>query len=586
MRIPESIIAEVASAADIVQVISGYIDLKKAGKDYRGLCPFHGEKDPSFYVSPQKGIFHCFGCAAGGSVFNFIMRMENLSFVESVRLLAQRYGIRLPATVTRGEDGGEKSKLLKIMESAQVYFHDSLNENSNVTEYLSTRGVAHNWFDRIGFGFAPDTWDGMQRYLRKIGVNLRDAANLGIVRQRDGGGYYDYFRSRVMIPIRDLNGHVIAFGGRAYGNGEPKYLNSPESVLFRKRGTLYGLDSARDAIRSEGAVILVEGYFDQISLRIRGLENVVAPLGTSLAVEQVRLIKRYTTNVITVFDGDEAGLRAVRRSIPLFLAEGIEPRCLILKEDKDPDEAVNNHGIDEFRRMLTQAVPMVDFLLNNLHDRYDISGIQGRNLALEECLPVLREIADSKERDYLIERFASRLRVREDRIQRLIGAVPLGRQQSGADRQKPNGGMERVSDAEKNVVRGMLLRPGFVDTVLESGLIKHLEDPFLRSLAERIVTHRKQTGNFDPLSFCRSLEDHKLASIVAGWLEPRPEEDDLRPEVDGDRVIDESVEWLRLRRLERRKSDIVEKMKKCLPGDEEYNLLAHELLDIGRRLHK
>ncbi len=269
MRIPESTIAEVASAADIVQVISGYIDLKKAGKDYRGLCPFHGEKDPSFYVSPQKGIFHCFGCAAGGSVFNFIMRMENLSFVESVQLLAQRYGITLPVSVTRDADGGARSKLLKIMESAQVYFHDSLYENSNVTEYLSSRGVPHNWFDRIGFGFAPDTWDGMQKYLRKIGVNLRDAANLGIVRQRDGGGYYDYFRSRVMIPIRDLNLGVIAFGGRAYGDGEPKYLNSPETALFRKRGALYGLDSARDAIRSEGAAILVEGYFDQISLRIQ-----------------------------------------------------------------------------------------------------------------------------------------------------------------------------------------------------------------------------------------------------------------------------------------------------------------------------
>lgn len=586
MRIPESTIAEVASAADIVQVISGYIDLKKAGKDYRGLCPFHGEKDPSFYVSPQKGIFHCFGCAAGGSVFNFIMRMENLSFVESVRLLAQRYGITLPTSVTRDADGGERSKLLKIMESAQVYFRDSLYEDSNITEYLSGRGVPHNWFDRIGFGFAPDTWDGMQKYLRKIGVNLRDAANLGIVRQRDGGGYYDYFRSRVMIPIQDLNRSVIAFGGRAYGNGEPKYLNSPETSLFRKRGALYGLESAREAIRSEGEAIVVEGYFDQISLRIRGLENVVAPLGTSLSVEQVKLIKRYTANVITVFDGDEAGLRAVRRSIPLFLAEGVEPRCLILKEDKDPDEAVQKHGIDEFRKMLAQAVPMVDFLLNDLNERYDLNGIQGRNLALEECLPILREIADSKERDYLIERFASRLRVREDRILRLIRAAPLGRQQSGANRQEPNRETQGVSDAEKNVVRGMLLRAGFIDTVLESGLLKHLEDPFLRSLADRIVAHRKQTSNFDPLSFCNSLEDQKLASIVAAWLEPRPEEDDLRPEVDGDRVIDESVDRLRLRRLERRKSEIVQKMKKCLPGAEDYNLLAQELLEIGRRLHK
>jgi DNA primase len=585
MRIPESTISEVASAADIVQVISGYIDLKKAGKDYRGLCPFHGEKDPSFYVSPQKAIFHCFGCAAGGSVFNFIMRIENVSFVESVRLLAQRYGITLPSIVTRGEDGGEKLKLFKIMESGQVYFHESLHANSEIAEYLANRGVPENWFDRIGFGFAPDTWDGMYKHLSRLGINMRDAAGLGIVRQRDSGGYYDYFRSRVMIPIRDLNGNVIAFGGRAYGKAEPKYLNSPESTLFHKRSTLYGLDTARDSIRSEGTVILVEGYFDQISLRIRGLENVVAPLGTSLAVEQVKLLKRYTTDVITVFDGDEAGLRAVRRSIPLFLAEGMEPRCVVLKQDKDPDEAVQNRGIEEFRRILTEAVPIIDFFLNDLQERYNLSGIQGRNLALEESLPLLREIADSKERDYLIERFASRLRVREDRIKRLVGAASLPQRQRNTNNQE-NRSVQPVSDMEKNVVRGMLLRDGFIETVIASGLIKDLEDPFLRSLAERMVAYRKETGNFESRSFCSSLDDQKCASTVAGWLEPRPEDDDLRPEVDGDRVIDESVDRLKLRRLERRKSEIVDKMKKCPPGDAEYNLLAQELLSIGQRLHK
>ncbi len=310
----------------------------------------------------------------------------------------------------------------------------------------------------------------------------------------------------------------------------------------------------------------------------------MAPLGTSLAVEQVKLLKRYATDVITVFDGDEAGLRAVRRSIPLFLAEGLEPRCVVLRQDKDPDEAVQNRGIEEFRRTLAKAVPIIDFFLNDIQERYDLSGIQGRNLALEESLPVLREIADSKERDYLIERFASRLRVREDRIRRLMGAA-LSRRQGNANNQE-NRGARPVSDMEKNVVRGMLLRDGFIDTFIASGLIKELEDPFLRSLAERMVIYRKETGHFDSRSFCSSLDDHKLASTVAGWLEPRPEEDDLRPEVDGDRVIDESVDRLRLRRLERRKAEIVDKMRKCPPGDDEYNLLAQELLSIGRRLHK
>ncbi|HTY22994.1 MAG TPA: DNA primase [Desulfomonilaceae bacterium] len=586
MRIPESTIAEVAAAADIVQVISGYVDLKKAGKDYRGLCPFHGEKAPSFYVSPAKGIFHCFGCATGGSVFNFIMKIENISFVEAVRLLARRYGITLPTEVVRSGDGDERSRLLKIVQAAQAYFRETLNTNLKATEYLINRGVPHDWLDRIGFGFARDSWDGMERHLRKLGVNMRDAAGLGLVRQRENGGYYDYFRSRVTIPIWDLGGHIVGFGGRAFGNGEPKYLNSPDSPLFRKRNILYGLDAARNAIRSEGAIVIVEGYFDQISLRIRGLEHVVAPLGTSLALEQVKLIKRYTTEVITVFDGDDAGLSAVRRSIPLFLAEGIEARCLILKEDKDPDEAVNKRGLDAFRKMLDQAVPAIDFFLNSLHERYNLHGIQGRNLALEECLPILREIADSKERDYVIERFASRLRVREDRIRRLMGSVHVVRRQGDPRSQEINAGTSRVADAEGNVVRGMLVREGFIDTVIESGLIKDFENPFLKSLAQRMVEHRERMGTFDPFSFCSSIDDHRLAATVAGWLEPRPEVDDLRPEDDGDRVIDESVDRLRLRRLERRKSEIVERMKQCRPDEDEYNVLAKELWSLGRRLHK
>ncbi len=299
------------------------------------------------------------------------------------------------------------------------------------------------------------------------------------IRPRQTGGHYDYFRSRVMIPIRDINGHMVAFGGRIYGEGDPKYLNSPENALFRKRGVLYGLDTAKEAIKSEGFVILVEGYFDQISLRVRGVENVVAPLGTALGTEQVRLLRRFTSDVITIFDGDEAGLRAARRAIPLFIAEGMEPRCLILTEDKDPDEAINRIGADAFRKMVHQAGSMIDFLLDNLQARYDLRTINGRNLALEECIPVLREIADSKEGDYLIERFSFRLRIREDRIRQALQS------RSGAARkpvQAKAGKRMSLFDFpahERNVVRGMLLREGFIDRVIgERGAERPGSTPF------------------------------------------------------------------------------------------------------------
>ncbi len=468
----------------------------------------------------------------------------------------------------------------------QDYFKNSLRTGSPAEEYLTGRGVPLQWITQLELGFAPDSWDGLQGTLRSAGVDFKDAVSAGLLRARTGSGYYDYFRSRIMIPIRDMTGGLIGFGGRIFGQGDPKYLNSPDSAVFRKKSVLFGLDSAREAIRSEGFAVLVEGYFDQISLRIRGLENAVAPLGTALGTEQIKLLKRFTTDVIAVFDGDEAGLRAVKRSIPLFLSEGIEPRCLILTEDKDPDEAVNRIGIEAFRKELESAGSAIDFFLDNVESRYDVSAIQGRNLALEECLPVLREIADSKEADYLIERFSSRIRVREDRLRRILRSGPNIRKQEKAVAVESRKNLFDFPADERNVVRGMLLREGFIERVLEAGVLKDLEDSVLSDLAERMVTFREQEGQFDAMSFSMSLEDHNLASIVAGWLKPRPEEDDLRPEVDGDLAIDESIDSIRLRKLERRKEEIKERMKKCPAGEEEYNLLAQEFWAIARRLHK
>jgi DNA primase len=586
MRIPESKLAEVAAAADIVQVISQYVELKKAGKDYRGLCPFHGDKDPSFYVSPQKGIFHCFGCAVGGSVFNFVMKVENISFVDAVRLLAQRHGIPLLLEQHSQRFHDEKSRVFAALEAAQEYFVARLRSSVTPKGYLEDRGVPNNWVDELGLGFAPDSWDGIQEHLRAAGIAVQDAVAAGLVKPRAGNnGYYDHFRSRLMIPIRDLNSRIVAFGGRILGEGEPKYLNSPENPVFRKRSVLYGLDAARDGIRREGFLVLVEGYFDQISLRIRGLDNAVAPLGTALGTEQIRLIKRFTDNVITVFDADEAGLRAVKRAIPLFLAEGFEPRCLILEGFKDPDEAINTLGTEAFRSLLEGARPMVEFLLDSIEAQYDLGTIRGRNLAVAECMPVLREIADSTEADYLIERFSARLRVREERLRGMLRKAPQRRSREDGPAAAPRKSLFDFPADERNVVRGMLMRDGFIDRVIEMGVLKELEDPVLSLLAEKMVGFREGSHAWEPGSFCMALEDDQLASIVAGWLKPRPEEDDLRPEFDGDKAIDQSLDSIRRRKLEQRKADLKERMRQCVPGEEEYNNLARELMDLGRRLH-
>ena len=585
MRIPESKIAEIAMAADIVRTISDYVELRKAGKDYRGICPFHGDKDPSFYVSPQKGIFHCFGCAVGGSVFNFIMRIENLSFVEAVKLLAQKTGVPLEFEKGFSTADDPRARLYPVINLAHRYFIDSLGKELSAQEYLKNRGLTKEWIDFLGLGYSPDSWDGFENRLAVSGLSVKDAVSAGLIREKPSGGHYDYFRGRIMIPIHSLNGEMIAFGGRSIGAADPKYLNSPESPIFKKKNILFGLDSARDAIKKAGFIILVEGYFDQISLRIRGVQNVVAPLGTALTIEHAKLLKRFSGRVVTLFDGDEAGLRAVKRSLPIFLSEGLEPECVILTEDKDPDAAINRIGTERFRKIIESPQSMIDFFLDQLESQYDFNGIVGRNQALVECIPILTQIADSPERDYLIERFSSRIRIREEKLRRAVATSKTNQSAQSLKSKKKNvSSLFDFPADERNVVRGMLILPGFVDHVIETGAINEIENPTLSRLANLMIGYFQNQGKLDAGQFSLSLEDPEMAALVAGWLQPRPEEDDLRPEVDGSTAVEQSLNRLKSKKILRRKREIQESLSKCVPGDQQYNDLAGELLTIGRRL--
>lgn len=587
MRIPEAKISEIASAADIVHVISSYVDLKRAGKDYRGVCPFHGDKDPSFYVSPAKNIFHCFGCAAGGSVFNFIMKMENVTFVEAARLLAERYGVQLVLETRTGLPEGSKEKIFKALDVAHKSFTQNLAAQQQARDYLRDRGISDSWIDTLGLGFAEDSWDSTLSTLVKAGIGLTEAVGAGLLKQRSGGGYYDYFRSRIMIPIHDLNSRLIAFGGRIFGEGDPKYLNSPESAVFKKKYTLFGLDSAKETIRKTGRAIIVEGYFDQIALRVNGVENVVAPLGTALGNAQIKLLKRFAEKITVIFDGDDAGIRALKRSIPLFVSEAVDADCVVLTQDKDPDEAIRRLGVDGFSALIDDAEPVIDFFLDRLSDQYDFKTINGRNQGLEECLDLLRRIADSTERDYLIERMSSRTKVKEDRLRKLLEANQSSRSSKNEESMPKQAlSLFEFPAHERNVIRGMLIRDGFIDRVLESGIIKDIEHPKLALLAQMIVDFTGSRGHFDCQAFVRSLEDQAHASLVASWLQPRPEEDDLKPEHDGDLVMDQSLAAIRQKKLEKRKIEIIDRMKKCNPSDAEYGDLAQELLTLGRRLKR
>ncbi|MBU4074519.1 MAG: DNA primase, partial [Proteobacteria bacterium] len=388
--IPEDKIEEIRRRADIVSLIGGYVTLRKAGKNFLGLCPFHREKTPSFTVSPEKQMFYCFGCSEGGDAVSFLMKLNQLTFPEAVRHLAGKAGVVIPERTVSHEEKERRTLREQIRQTNEIaagFFADALRSpaGEGAREYLRKRGIGEEAVSTFRLGLAPDGWRHLLDFLGKKGISPQLAEKAGLIVPRAGQqdrGYYDRFRGRLMIPIEDVDGHVIAFGGRVMGAGEPKYVNSPESAVYTKGNNLYGLARTREAIRERGFAILIEGYFDLISLWNAGITNVAATLGTALTRSQIDLIRRYTTHVAAVFDSDEAGRKALARSLELFLAGNIHARAVILPDGYDPDDFVRTRGREEMEGLVTRALPMVD---------YYIEEILGGRGTLEEDRDKLRE---------------------------------------------------------------------------------------------------------------------------------------------------------------------------------------------------
>ncbi len=363
-----AVVARVRDAADIVEVVSEHVALKRRGRNWTGLCPFHEEKTPSFSVNAEKGLYYCFGCHAGGDVIDFVMRLERMDFPEAVEYLARRFGVELP----RRSPGQlrarrEAERVAGILGEAQRFFVERLGrpDAAEARRTLEARGFPEPTWSEFGFGFAPDGWRELIGALgRRHPVQALVDAGLALVPER-GGNPYDRFRNRITFPIRAADGSLIAFGGRALGDTEPKYLNSPEGPLFSKRSVLFMLDRARRAAADEGGVLVVEGYFDCLSLHRAGIVNVVATLGTSLTPEHARLLRRLTSRVVLAYDADPAGRRAAGAGARVLLEAGLEAAVLVLPEGKDPDDIVREEGPDRFRELMARPVPLLDFLLGD-----------------------------------------------------------------------------------------------------------------------------------------------------------------------------------------------------------------------------
>lgn len=394
---------EIRARIDLVDLIGAHVRLVKAGRSFKGLCPFHEEKTPSFHVNPERGMWHCFGCGAHGDCFTFLMRLEALSFPEALERLADRAGVTLERR-TRGPGRDERDEMLNALASAARFFTQSLHKDARAQDYLRKRAIDDQTAQTFGLGFAPDGWDNLVGFLSREKVELKAAEKAGLVARGREGGFYDRFRNRLIFPVTDASDRVVGFGGRDLGEGGPKYLNSPETPIFRKGSILYGLGLARKAISAAGSAVLVEGYLDVISCHRAGVENAVAAMGTASGEGHVALLKRLCDRAILCFDSDAAGRRAATAASLAFSAGGFDVRVALLPEGDDPDSLVSSGRSAELVKALEAAVPAADHLLEELMAGFDLRDEAQRSRMLEQAVVLVAKVPNQFERDRLIRK--------------------------------------------------------------------------------------------------------------------------------------------------------------------------------------
>ncbi len=493
-----AVIERVRQETDIVELIGSYVSLKKAGRHYRGLCPFHAERSPSFYVSPERQAYHCFGCGAGGTAISFVMAFEKLDFPEAVRFLAKRLGIK----VDEETNGGRNQPLYDTCEKAARFYEQMLGKSTEAQRYIEKRGLGKATIQRFRIGYAP-CGNSLRGNLQKLGLNEQLLVNVGLVIRRDEG-LIDYFRDRIMFPIFSISGKVIGFGGRVLDDSEPKYLNSPDTPIFHKGENLYGIFQAKAYIRDR-VPILVEGNFDLLSLVNHGFNNCLAPLGTALTQEQANLIRRYNRQVILCYDGDEAGLKACRRSIAVLLRVGVDPQIVILPSGEDPDSFVQKAGREGFLSRLSEGMDFVQFVIRGR----SLSSVAERRRVINELSELVGLIADGVSRELYAEQIAKIFNVRAQLI--LNGsAVPQ------------RGGTRTGLPATELVLAERLLGAAVRDQKLASiakrfYLSEAIDNGMLKGIAH-LVERYCEVDSYTPSLLIDVADDEVIRGKITQWL--------------------------------------------------------------------
>ena len=538
MAIPEQFIDELVARSEITEVVSSYVRLTRKGNNDWGLCPFHNEKTPSFSVSREKQIYHCFGCGKGGGVISFIMEIENLPFVEAVRFLAQRAGMEVPET---GENEGyrrRRERLLALNKEAARFFHETLKSPSGGAgaEYLfGRRGLSKGTVTRFGLGMAPDGWDNLIQAMGAKGFSKRELLDAGLAVDSKKGRIYDRFRNRVIFPIIDLRGEVIGFGGRVLDDSTPKYLNSPDTPVYNKSRNLFALNIARKS--KQGRIILTEGYMDTISLHQAGFDCAVASLGTSLTQEHAQLLSRYTKEAIIAYDGDGAGVKAAQRAIPILEQTGIQVRVLRVTGAKDPDEFIKTYGPEAFGRLLNQSENHIEYRLRQIAAQYDLSDDQQKVEYLCSAAEMLSTLPSPVEREVYGVRVAEQTGLSADTMAREIQQAynrrvkKVKKQQERRDLtpsiqlQPKERGLRyenfRSARAEEGVLRLMLLEPGLFREAERMGLTaEQFSAPLLGRVYGLLYQRFRSGGSTQLAALAGVLTPEEMSHMVQILEEP------------------------------------------------------------------
>lgn len=510
--IPDDIITKIRNTADIIDIISDSVVLKKSGKNFLGLCPFHSEKTPSFSVSPDKQMFYCFGCGSGGNIFSFLMKQNGISFPESVRMLGRKYGIDVDIKEMSPEQKKaitERERILKLNKLAFEFYKNSTDTKS--TDYLKKRGFSKEITDRFSIGFAKDGWENLVNQLKGKNIKKSTVLKSGLVLQGKKGGFYDRFRNRIIFPIFDLSDQVIGFGGRVLDDSLPKYLNSPETPVYNKSKSLYGLNSARSSIREKNCVYIVEGYFDMIALSQFGVDNVVATLGTSLTSDHVDILKGFTTNMVLVYDSDEAGLKAAERSLQIFMKKDVDASVIILPEGQDPDSYIFQNGKEKFDQLSESALKIVPFLIELSIRKHGLD-IDGKIRVISDMVKSFSLMDDKIARSLYIKTLAERINVDESAI---LEKTKEYTKKFHVDKRKEHiknsheNSLNKMGKIEKTIISMMIQFPEILEDIENMEIVNYFDNGPLKNLGLHILKIRDISSDL-----YTNLEDKKARDLI------------------------------------------------------------------------